>query len=413
MHSIFSARLSAYLMILISFLVLEGCGTGSGKEPILATIQPQVTEPTPGGSDNTGFELVFADEFNASTAPDPAFWNIETGYGPNGDGWGNNEWQLYTNNPENVRVDDGNLVISALCPSGTCGVRDGSVTSARINTLGKFSFKYGKVEARIQVPVGQGVWPAFWSMGANFPTVGWPSSGEIDFMEVFNTDSTGNTTHMAMHWCDDAIAAPAPCAAPNGRVFDSQELSLAASLGDDFHVYAAEWDENRITGSIDGQTFFVRDIDPTTMEEFLEEFFLIFNVAMGGVLGSGDQPPNGTEVFPQTMLVDYVRVYQQSGGAGGRDTVIDFESTPESYDFGLDGGFGGGAAQVIANPEMNGINTSAQVGRMLKFPGEVFGGSTLALPSPLTITTGGAFTMIFTCVGDTSGNASIGNCLKA
>jgi beta-glucanase (GH16 family) len=339
------------------------------------------------------YELVFADEFDTGTAPSTANWNIDTGYGPNNNGWGNNEWQQYTSNPENVRVEGGNLVISALCPTAPCGVRDGTVTSARINSLGKFNFKFGKVEARIKPPVGKAAWPAFWSLGTNFPSVGWPQSGEIDFMEMHNFYSDDRTTHFTMHWCDQSVQAPAACTYPDGWVYDSQYLTTASSLGDDFHVFSAEWDENRIVGKIDGVQYFSKAIDPATMEEFLKEFFLIFDVAMGGTLGSGDQPPDGTEVFPQTMLVDYVRVYQVAGGPGAGDTTIDFEDAPASYDFGVDGGFGGGAAEVIANPQMNGIDTSAQVGRMLKFAGEVYGGSTLALPVPLTVTTGGTFTM--------------------
>ncbi len=261
-----------------------------------------------GGVGGVEYELVFADEF-VGTSLSPANWTIETGYGIHG--WGNNEWQLYTDLPANVRVEDGNLVLSAQCPQEPCGVRDGSITSGKINSLGKFDFKFGKVEARIKPPVGEAAWPAFWSLGVNFPTVGWPHSGEIDFMEMHNFHSNERTTHFTMHWCDDSIQAPLPCSHPDGWVYDSQYKTFDDSLGDDFHVFEAEWDENKIVGKIDGLFYFTKAIDPATMEEFLKEFYLILNVAMGGTLGSGDQPPNGTETFPQTMLVDYVRVYQR------------------------------------------------------------------------------------------------------
>ena len=264
-----------------------------------------------GGAGGVEYKLVFEDEFNTGTSPSPANWTIETGYGPDGYGWGNNEWQLYTDLPENVRVEDGNLVLSAQCPEAPCGVRDGSITSGKINSLGKFDFKFGKIEARIKPPVGEAAWPAFWSLGVNFPSVGWPLSGEIDFMEMHNFYSDERTTHFTMHWCDDSIQAPAPCTHPEGWVYDSQYLTFDDSLGDDFHLFQAEWDENKIVGSIDGLVYFTKAIDPATMEEFLREFYLILNVAMGGTLGSGDQPPNGTETYPQTMLVDYVRVYQR------------------------------------------------------------------------------------------------------
>lgn len=274
----------------------------------------------PVGEGAATFELVFADEFDVGDAPNPEFWNIDQGYGPNNFGWGNNEWQLYTDSPDNLRVEDGNLVITALCPVEPCGVRDGTITSARITTVDKFEFKYGKVVARIKPPVGPGTWPAFWSLGANFPDIGWPRSGEIDFMELFN--NTYNTPEQsavaertatsAMHWCDETIVTDPqrPCF-PAGRIFVTEKLELAESLANDFHIWEADWTADRVVVSIDGIQYFELEIDPATMEEFRREFFLLLNVAMGGTLGSGGEPPQGDEIFPQTMLVDYVRVYQQ------------------------------------------------------------------------------------------------------
>ncbi len=208
-------------------------------------------------------------------------------------------------------------------------MRDGTITSARINTKDKFEFKFGTVQARIKPPVGEGAWPAFWSLGAVFPETPWPRAGEIDFMEMFNAFSDDRTTHFTMHWCDETlVASPELCSPTLGRLLDSQSRSFAESLGDDFHIFEADWDEQRIVGKIDGITYFTRTIDPATMEEFLNEFFLILNVAMGGTLGSDNQPPNGTEIWPQTMLVDYVRVFERVGGAEPiPDTVIDFEGS--------------------------------------------------------------------------------------
>ncbi|MDH3588427.1 MAG: glycoside hydrolase family 16 protein [Gammaproteobacteria bacterium] len=379
MH-LMSRALLRLLTIIIPVIVLTGCfGEGDGQERILGTL-PE-TDDDPGD-----FVLVFADEFEG-TALSSANWNIETGYGPNNDGNGNNEWQLYTDSPDNVRVEDGNLVLSALCPTPPCGVRDDTITSGKINSLGKFNFKFGRVEARIKVPVGAGAWPAFWALGANHPDVGWPRSGEIDFMEVFNTDSNPMTTHFALHWCDENQQdpdSPVPCF-PAGQLSTSQQLALAESLGDDFHVYEAEWDANRIVGKIDGTTYFTRSINPATMEEFLREFFLIFNVAMGGTLGSDDQPPDGSEIFPQTMLVDYVRVYQRADDAG---LLFDFEDDGGPYTF---SDFEGGAGSVVDNPDMSGINPSARVGQMQKFAGAEFAGSTLE--TSLDVSAGSAFTM--------------------
>ena len=260
------------------------------------------------------YTLVWSDEFDG-TDLDLFNWSYETGYGGNF-GWGNDEWQLYTSNPENISVSGGNLVISAQCASPpACGKRDGTITSARINTLNKFSFKYGKVEARIKPPVGNGAWPAFWMLGANFPAVGWPFSGEIDVVEMHNLYSNDKTTHFTMHWCDDNIqSTPGVCYPQNeGWTYISQYQSFPYSLGDDFHVFSAEWDADGIVGKIDGIPYFSLPINPATMDEFLKEFFMILNVAIGGTLGGA--PDAGTP-WPQTMLVDYVRVYQTDSGEG-------------------------------------------------------------------------------------------------
>ncbi len=220
---------------------------------------------------------------------------------------------MYTSSANNTSVAGGNLAISAQCASPpACGKRNGTITSARLNTLNKFAFKYGKVEARIKPPVGTGAWPAFWMLGKNFPSVGWPRTGEIDVMEMNNRYSNANTTHFTLHWCNDAVSSN-PCQYDPGWIYFSEELTLADSLADDFHVFSAEWDASGIVGKIDDIPYFYRAIDPATMEEFLEEFFMILNVAIGGTLGGA---PDTSTPWPQTMLVDYVRVYQVDGGAG-------------------------------------------------------------------------------------------------
>ncbi len=258
---------------------------------------------TPPGEIGAIRTLIWSDEFNNSTL-DTSNWNYETGYGLDNSGWGNNERQNYTDSPDNLSIEndpnDPNnkfLKITARCSDGNCAGRDGSVTSARINTKGNFSVQYGWIEARIKVPNGDSTWPAFWMLGNTFnPTTyqGWPESGEIDIMEVSGKDSI-NKSIFAMHWED------------NVRKSVEQRRDNGSPLSDDFHVYAMEWDSTKITGYIDGIQYFEQDITSDAMSEFHQEFFLILNIAIGGRLGG---TPNQIKTTPQEMLVDWVRVYQ-------------------------------------------------------------------------------------------------------
>ncbi len=246
------------------------------------------------------YSLVWSDEFDGNQL-DLSNWSYDTGYGDWG--WGNDEWQQYTGSTDNVSVSGGNLVISAQCASApACNQRDGSITSGRIKTEGKFQFKYGKIQARIQTPVGQGAWPAFWMLGANIGEVGWPESGEIDVMEMNQLYSDQYTTHFTVHWSNP------------GWTYTGDYLSLFPdSLGAGFHIYEAEWDSGKVVGRIDGNVVGTVTVQPGNMDEFLKEFFVILNVAIGGTLGGA---PDASTTWPQTMLVDYVRVYQADGGEG-------------------------------------------------------------------------------------------------
>jgi len=279
------------LVLLGTFLLFFfGCDNITDPDPV-----PDPTIPD-------SYELVWSDEFNqdsTNVSLDSEFWDYDLGYGS--DGWGNDEWQLYTNATENVRVEDGNMVISALCPSGNPSKRDGSVTSARVKTQNKKSFKYGKIVANIKAPTGTGMWPAFWMLGNSFETASWPYCGEIDIMEISPMLHGENTTMCTMHWWDDSIGEEGAYNS-YGTTYELNE-----PLSDDYHVYEVEWDAQRIIGKIDNITYYTKVIDPVTMSEFMQNYFLIFNVAVGGNLGGA---PDDTTVWPQEMLVDWVRVYQ-------------------------------------------------------------------------------------------------------
>ncbi|ROT33013.1 discoidin domain-containing protein [Micromonospora sp. HM5-17] len=259
---------------------------GSGGNP---------TPPPPQPPDPTfpATRLVFSDEFNgpAGAKPDPTKWTIDPGTGQN------NELQYYTNN-ENAQMDGaGSLVLEARRESA--GGRE--YTSHRMNTGTKFHVQYGRIEARIRVPKGNGLWPAFWMMGADFLTGRpWPYNGEIDIMEVLgrNTLEGYSTLHAPAYHGGGGYGQRYP--APGG-------VDLSAG----FHVWAVEWDSRGMRFSLDGQTVFVADkamVEATRGPwVFDHPFYLILNLAVGGDFPG---PVDGTTPFPSRMYVDYVRVYQ-------------------------------------------------------------------------------------------------------
>lgn len=249
-----------------------------------------------------GWRLIWSDEFSG-TGLDPGKWNAETG----ADGWGNNELQNYTLTG-NVSVGNGTLVIEARKEPS-----DGAqYSSARLNTHEKASWTYGKMEARIKLPSGQGIWPAFWMLGENIDTAGYPESGEIDIMEMIGgksrDDGTDNekTIHGTIHR-PNHDPNPPEAVKSIGEAFQSPD---GTDWGDDFHTYAVEWDEKTIKHSVDGWVYETTDISKTTdgFDVFHKPFYLILNVAVGG---NWPGSPDETTIFPQKMTVDWVRVYRK------------------------------------------------------------------------------------------------------
>ena len=233
---------------------------------------------------SVGLSLIWSDEFNTGTAPEPAKWNYDIGTGSSG--WGNNELQYYTSRAENVNVSNGTLKIIARKE-----VYSGSnYTSARLLTRDKFSFKYGKVEARAKMPAGIGTWPAIWMLGANIGNVGWPACGEIDVME--HVGSQLNKIYGTVHY---------PGFSGGNAVGGTINISNATT---EFHIYAAEWNDTAIRFYVDGTLYFSFVNNPSI--PFNHNFFLLMNVAMGGNFGGAIDP-----AFSQTQMeVDYIRVYQ-------------------------------------------------------------------------------------------------------
>jgi beta-glucanase (GH16 family) len=254
-------------------------------------------ESTPGADSMTltptaipvpdGWELVWHDEFDGDVI-DRSNWTFDIGAG----GWGNGEAQYYTDRPENAYIEDGMLVIEARQER----FEDSYYTSARLKSEGLQEFQYGRLEARLRVPAGRGLWPAFWMLGSNFRTVGWPDSGEIDIMEYIGRepDLIFGTIH-----------GPGYSGALGLSKWNRQDFNIA----DDFHTYAIEWDENQITWFFDDEAYstYTREDVGDRDWPFDQPFFFILNLALGGQLPG----PIGLDTeFPARYLVDYVRVYQ-------------------------------------------------------------------------------------------------------
>jgi beta-glucanase (GH16 family) len=247
---------------------------------------------------NGEWVLVWSDEFEgkAGTPPNPDNWTCEVG----GHGWGNNEWEYYTDRTENAQHNgDSELVITAIeetLDDSTCWYGECKYTSARCISKGKVEYQYGRIEARIKVPFGQGIWPAFWMLGANFDSAGWPRSGEIDIME--NVGKEPNTVYGTVH-------GPGY----SGGSGISGSLVMDAPLSDDYHVFAVEWFPDEIRWTIDDQLFHTVTPEDVGSRQwaFDQPFFLLMNVAVGG---NWPGYPDETTTFPQEMRVDYVRWYQ-------------------------------------------------------------------------------------------------------
>jgi beta-glucanase (GH16 family) len=258
---------------LLAFLAAPGCG---GDED--------------GG---TNWVLTWQDEFEGTVgqSPDPARWRFDIGTN-----WGNNQLEYDTDRPSNVSLDGvGNLAIIARQEE----YLGQPYTSGRINTRALFSQESGRFEARIRLPIGQGIWPAFWLLGADFETVGWPACGEIDIME-YRGQEPGvvlGSVHGPGYSGGSAITRRFQL--PGGRGFH-----------EDFHVFAIEWDSDRIIWSVDDVPYHSvtpRDLPGGARWVFDHPFFIILNVAVGGNFVG---PPNAATQFPQVMLVDWVRVYR-------------------------------------------------------------------------------------------------------
>jgi len=245
--------------------------------------------------------LVWADEFEGMEI-NPQIWTRQLG----ASGWGNNELQYYTDDSENAFVTGGQLHIEAIQEN----LQGSNYTSARLITNDLFEFKYGRLEARIKIPMGQGIWPAFWMLGANYENVGWPGCGEIDVMEHVNNEPVA---HGTLHW-------------QQGNNHNYQGTSLPIST-DEFHNYGILWSESQIQFYIDSVVYYTSNFTPNnnTSPIFQRPFFLLLNVAVGG---NWPGNPNAQTIFPAEMIVDYVRVYQDAAIGVKEEAEVSFDFYP-------------------------------------------------------------------------------------
>jgi beta-glucanase (GH16 family) len=292
-----TALLAAPIVLLIAAPLVQA-------HPAASTTAPAgLAAPTAIGA------LTWADDFTgpAGAAPDAGRWTREVG----GSGNGNHELQYYTNRASNAALDgNGDLVITArrenpagyACWYGTC-----QYTSARLNTAGHFTQAYGRFESRLRVPRGQGMWPAFWMLGNNIGTVGWPTSGEIDVME--NIGREPSTVHGTLHGPGysggNGLGAP---------------FSIGGAFADAFHTFAVDWAPDSVTFSVDGTVYERRTPADTGGNPWVFDhpFFLLLNLAVGG-----DWPgsPDGSTSFPQQLVVDYVHVFASTGSTGSTGQI--------------------------------------------------------------------------------------------
>jgi beta-glucanase (GH16 family) len=235
-------------------------------------------------------DLVMQEEFDTEGALNSAIWSYDIGTGVNG--WGNNELQYYTDRTSNVSIQNGMLLITARKEF----YEGASYTSGKLLTKGKFEQAYGRVEARIKLPWGQGMWPAFWMLGADIDSNPWPSAGEIDIMEFRGQEPS--TIHGSVHGPGYS----------GGQAITKSYTLLNDRFDTGFHIFGIEWGPDYVNYYVDDVLYNqITPADVTGEWVFNKPFYIILNLAVGGsFVGS----PNNQTVFPQTMLVDYVRVYK-------------------------------------------------------------------------------------------------------
>lgn len=235
--------------------------------------------------EHPSMQIIWQDEFNG-TQLNTLYWSNELGNGCSvgNCGWGNNELENYTASEDNLKLENGKLIITAVNTGG-------GYTSARIKTQAKVKPTFGRIDVRAKLPKGKGIWPAIWMLGETITTVGWPACGEIDIMELVGHEPA--KSHGTVHFDQGGY-----------RTSTGSKSLTTGDFSESFHVFSLVWEKNKITWYIDNESFKTFSHEES---EFNQPQFFIMNVAVGG---NWPGSPDGTTVFPQSMVVDYIRVFQ-------------------------------------------------------------------------------------------------------
>lgn len=263
---------------------------------VLLFVASCINSPKKENNSNDSWSLVWSDEFNGDTL-DPNNWTYQVEKA----GRFNKEWQRYTNSNQNAYVESGVLVIKAIHESDVLGMDQ--FTSARLHTANKHAWKYGKISARILLPEGKGMWPAFWMLGSNIDENGgdtpWPQSGEVDILELYGSKDPA-VVEANIHYADKN---------EKHKMMGAKKFRLNEGVfADDFHVFDLVWNANEFTWFVDGKQYASTSISGEEFSEFHHPFFILLNLAVGGANAGR---PDETTSFPKSMLVDWVRVYQK------------------------------------------------------------------------------------------------------
>ncbi len=326
-----------------------------------------------GNTQAQDWQLVWSDEFDGDEL-DESKWSYQYGTGASEGltGWGNNELQYYTDREDNIFVQNGNLHIVAREES----YGGKNYTSARIRTIDNGDWRYGRFEIRAKMPIGQGIWPAIWMMPTDDVYGGWAASGEIDIMEYLGhePDQVHGTLHYGGGWPDNVYSG------------DSYQLD-EGTFSDDFHTFTLEWENGEMRWYVDGEHYQTQNHWYTQGHDFPapfdQRFHMIMNVAVGG-----DWPgnPDHTTEFPQEMVIDYVRVYQDADAPARVSLPMTFEDEFLNWEEAFTN-FDGGDVSVVDNPYPDELNGSGRVGKMIKDGGEFWGGAWFELDRPITFDT--------------------------